>query len=427
MRRLLRTRRVLFGAAAIGGVAIASNDASWPKQEIASPKLLQVTVIHRHGARTPVSHQPGESASQFREAWRDQCSDWEEKRIPCEPGLLTDLGKQQLLLIGQSLRERYLDTGFLPTTFDAAQLAIRSTDFARTRMSASYLVQGLFPGTPIAKIQQALQMRKAEEETLFPRPFACSRLLELLHTAKRSPEYLAVVNQPHIIEFRKILAGAYGIPEHKMPSIIALIDPPKCLAAHSLPLAAPWDGEMFDALDQAAGTLFGLNLQGAELTKLASGSLLKEIVDNMEDIIRKPSPQRPQLLHQDKRRLWVLSGHDTTILPLAHILKVWDRAWPPFASHFVLELLEDTTAEDEPGLKEATQREVSNDSHLHGAAAETPGGRKLYVRLVYNGRERGCVPYMQFRQYLAPFLVDNAHLDKLCVSKSKVPLGPHSW
>ena len=44
-------------------------------------------------------------------------------------------------------------------------------------------------------------------------------------------------------------------------------------------------------------------------------------------------------------KMYLYSGHDTTLLPLLHVLDVFDGKWPPFAANITLELYENEKKE----------------------------------------------------------------------------------
>lgn len=51
----------------------------------------------------------------------------------------------QLYSVGKKLRERYVDTGFLSSSYKRDEVYVRSTDKDRTLQSAQSLLYGLYP------------------------------------------------------------------------------------------------------------------------------------------------------------------------------------------------------------------------------------------------------------------------------------------
>jgi hypothetical protein len=60
--------------------------------------------------------------------------------------MLTGTGMQQLFAVGSSLRQRYVtNMGILNTSYTREEVAVRSTSYDRTLMSAEALLEGLYP------------------------------------------------------------------------------------------------------------------------------------------------------------------------------------------------------------------------------------------------------------------------------------------
>jgi ubiquitin-like domain-containing CTD phosphatase 1 len=81
---------------------------------------------------------------------------------------------------------------------------------------------------------------------------------------------------------------------------------------------------------------FHVTHNDGEYAKLAMGPLWSEILENIRPIINPDDGQSPP------NRLALVSGHDTTILPLLVTLGpgVWDGQWPPYASMMIIEIHE---------------------------------------------------------------------------------------
>lgn len=100
-------------------------------------RLRQVTVVMRHGARTPIDILPGETKEQFDAVWNGQCgsTDPNGASTPCQlGGELTRHGRLQAIEVGRYLRQRYItgeeaDAGTKPAAATVA--APPSADSAR--------------------------------------------------------------------------------------------------------------------------------------------------------------------------------------------------------------------------------------------------------------------------------------------------------
>jgi hypothetical protein len=95
--------------------------------------------IFRHGARAPESGLDAHHNDIFGEHWDS-------------PGELTPTGMRMHFLLGHRNRLRYKT--FLSNSFKAEEVYVRSSDYNRTMMSVQSQLQGLFPPSTGAKLDQ---------------------------------------------------------------------------------------------------------------------------------------------------------------------------------------------------------------------------------------------------------------------------------
>ncbi|PAA49984.1 hypothetical protein BOX15_Mlig003826g1, partial [Macrostomum lignano] len=97
---------------------------------MATTELVHVSVLFRHGHRSPVQLLPSQNFT-VDNYWKDGL------------GELTNIGKMNEFNLGQFLRKRY--DAFLGSRYNSSAHYVRSTDFDRTLMSAQSCLAGLFP------------------------------------------------------------------------------------------------------------------------------------------------------------------------------------------------------------------------------------------------------------------------------------------
>lgn len=122
-------------------------------------------------------------------------------------------------------------------------------------------------------------------------------------------------------------------------NFIPLRDLLVALDAHGLKQPSQELDQLRDRLDRLGGLQIGALLKGGggwanqvETSRLAIGKLLSEILDRLETRAAR---------HRHDPSLYLLSAHDTSIVPLLTALGVYDGNWPPYASYISFELWEE--------------------------------------------------------------------------------------
>ncbi|KAK3277775.1 hypothetical protein CYMTET_14241, partial [Cymbomonas tetramitiformis] len=185
---------------------------------IPDAQLKQVQVVARHGARTTFSHEfPLRNVS-----W-DMC-DLPSKGVPvmvrnldggespfshdndrqvqqkmpggCHTGQLTTTGFQQAIDLGKWLREQYVvQHELLPVELDRSTLAIRTTNIARTILTAKGILTGLYPAAAVEhskheSIQEdqyvTLHTASDAKEWLHPNYRHCQRFMEMFQEGREA-------------------------------------------------------------------------------------------------------------------------------------------------------------------------------------------------------------------------------------------------
>ncbi|XP_071371105.1 lysosomal acid phosphatase isoform X2 [Centroberyx affinis] len=292
----------------------------------AERKLAYVTVLFRHGDRSPVKAYPTD---------RYQESAW-----PQGFGQLSQVGMEQHFELGQFLRKRY--QGFLNGSYDRHEISVRSTDYDRTLMSAEANLAGLYPpsGQQIFKSDlkwQPIPVHTVpqDQERLLSFPLGdCPRYKQLMNETEHTEEFINVTNiYKDIIE---MVRNETGLNKTNVESVWSVYDTLYCESRHNL-TAPDWvTPDVMEKLrilkDFGFQVIFGVHKQ-QEKSRLQGGLLLGEIVKNLSKMA-VPDPKQ-------RLKLMMLSAHDTTVAALQASLNVFNGRQPPYASCHIIELYRD--------------------------------------------------------------------------------------
>ena len=421
---------------------------------------LLAVVIVRHGARTPVLYLNGQSPADFAELW-GQCHAIDAKggveidpgasggreseappeqlprptdaadenvTVPCGRGQLTQTGERQLREIGAMLRQQYVEQDkLLPPTFTPSTLALRSSNITRTRLSAVRLVQGLYPGTPLATIRALISVKPERDEDLYPMYRYCDRLRELFHSTLQHPLYRRYLDSDALTSFHqqsdRLLVSAPFQPQQRQQSgsgerkrsWIALSDEVKCRQGEGLPLPAGVDEQMAGRINRCAEFLFHSLLKAGE-----------HDTEDREDEVAAMLNNRHSLYNENARlgigrfiqsgllpvfqqatatstaasfpRFHLFAAHDSSVVAIMNALGL-DASlrgqWPPFASYIVMEVLTDRRHAD-----------------------------SRYVRVVYNGELADQMEYDEWERRMQNVRVD---YENECKAHGDGEVPPQSW
>ncbi|KAG7239357.1 hypothetical protein INR49_029345 [Caranx melampygus] len=190
----------------------------------AEKALVYVTVLFRHGDRSPVKAYPTDP---------HQESDW-----PQGFGQLSQEGMRQHLELGQFLRKRY--NGFLKESYDRHEILVRSTDYDRTLMSAEANLAGLYPPSGQQVFEPKLKWQPIpvhtvpqREERLLSFPLGdCPRYKQLMNETEHTQEFINVTTTyQDIIE---LVRNKTGLNKTNVESVWSVYDTLYCESLHNM-------------------------------------------------------------------------------------------------------------------------------------------------------------------------------------------------
>lgn len=318
----------------------------------AERKLVYVTVLFRHGDRSPIKIFPTDPHKE---------SDW-----PQGFGQLSQEGMRQHYELGSFLRNRY--KGFLNESYDRHEIKVRSTDYDRTLMSAEANLAGLYPPAGRQIFSEDLKWQPipvhtvpmSEEKLLsFPRG-DCPRFEQLRNETEQTQEFLNITTTyKDIIELVKTKTG---LNDTNVESIWSIYDTLFCESRHNMS-APDWvTPDVMESLGVLKNfgfqAMFGVYKQ-QEKSRLQGGVLLGEIVKNLSKMA-VPDPNQ-------RLKMMMLSAHDTTVTALQSSMNVFNGRQPPYASCQIFELYRDDNGSASVSLF------YRNDSKVEPYALQLPG------------------------------------------------------
>jgi len=314
--------------------------------------LRFVSVVLRHGARAPLSENFGahdhkwEYCGQAYHAVKTNIrgldntdrpvsqSDERQTKVVfeggCKKGQLTSVGQLQALQLGDWLRERYVSNGFLPPSYNASALEVRSTNISRTLDTVTGVLTGLYPDAEDPIMIETCDDRR---EWLYPNHRNCKRLSQLMAQKRVTLEESRMAGSHAALEEK--LKTALEVPaSERHIRFVEAYDVCKTVLFHSARHHMKMDDGLLRELELVATKqmkAFVAPEDNAEMLSLSIGKVLQDLLQGME---RAASGEAESA----KTKMKLFSGHDTTLMPLLVALGHELRDWPPFMSNLIFEL-----------------------------------------------------------------------------------------
>ncbi|XP_063908693.1 venom acid phosphatase Acph-1-like [Zophobas morio] len=301
----------------LASVVCWAKSASIATQE--DTELVLVSVIFRHGARTTYSFYPTDPNKN-------------ETFYPIGFGGLTNEGKLGEFKLGRYLKSVYGD--FLGDVYTEDIVDVRSTDVTRTKMSAQLVLAGLFPPSPIQLWNEDLMWQPipvsyktdAEEDLFHPWgscPYKSQVLSHQLEIQEIKDTYVTPYNDSYVYlqeQSGKSMTNPADFQDiffiFKTESDMGLIMP-------------EWTKTVFPEPTQSIGALvYGYHNYDQRVKQINSGYMLKKILDDSKKKIEQNSG----------KKIYLYSGHESTLGYMLDALKVYDAHIPPYGSAISFEI-----------------------------------------------------------------------------------------
>ncbi|XP_052804852.1 prostatic acid phosphatase-like [Mya arenaria] len=291
--------------------------------------LRLVNLVYRHGDRSPIEIFPKDV---------NQIEKW-----PQGLGWLSKIGMKQHYALGQLLKTRYIDTGFMKEEYRRYEISIESSDEDRCLMSAYSNLAGMYPPDDDQKFNHDIpwqpipvHTRPAYEDNMLNMGEACPRYDELL---EKTMETFAIQEEEKRNKmFYQYLGNVSGWDHENISNIWRIADTLYCEKSHNLTVNTwadqKWNNTqtVFEKLRKLENFQFTLLYNGSEMSMLKGGPLLGRYIENMKN--------KMQFLNV-ATRMYMYSGHDTTVAALLSALGLFNDVSPQYTATVVVELHED--------------------------------------------------------------------------------------
>jgi len=364
-----------------------------------SLKLKAAVVIHRHGDRTPLAPIGGALSEEEKKFWISRLPldktlneleiafptdgmfpQREAEKYPC--CRLTQRGIEQQRSLGNLLRQRYHSRyGIISGLPLPSEISAESTSFSRTRQSVQALLDGLFPSDIRGKAKIPVKLQPLTRETIFPLPNICARLSEAME--KKRTEIVRSAGWFNVYESTRKALGYSSVDKVKL---VLIREHLICNLSHGLPLPLGIQPHLVDMIEQRATYEWRSLYKDPTILRLGIGRFLGKILDNLVAHVDEKAGMyeteglEPVRKGRSAPKLFVYSGHDTTIIPLFEAFEMDKEVieWPPYSSYFIIELYEDQS----PGLSSSASSSLADET-----SPQASRWQRHKVRVIYNGRD----------------------------------------
>ncbi|XP_017773883.1 PREDICTED: venom acid phosphatase Acph-1-like [Nicrophorus vespilloides] len=320
-------------------------------------ELVQVHTIFRHGERTTYKFYPNDP-------------NINDTFYPVGMGGLTNNGKMGEYKLGQFLRKMYND--FLGEHYVDGILEARSTFTARTLMSAQLVLAGLFPPEKTQLWNKDLPWQpipvfsrlKSEEDLMHPDN--CELKKMIMQNLPNRPEIQNVFIKPHKKLFEFIERNS-GMPIRNLEDLIEFYFIVNTEDDLKLPMPE-WVGQVYpEPLYSTAALQYSYANANLDLKRINAGYLLKKILDDSKEKIANESSNK-------NVKMYLYSGHESTIGFMLYSLKVLKTHIPPYGSAIIFELRKDSADNYyiQMRYRNKTDATVAQDLVIPGCASLCP-------------------------------------------------------
>ncbi|KAK3728232.1 hypothetical protein RRG08_017526 [Elysia crispata] len=291
----------------------------------------------------------------------------------------------EMLGLDRKIKEAYLGPLRIEN-YSPDLVSIRSTHIERTVKSLRCVMVGIFGRITFTRNNPLkLPVKDIWDEDIFPNKLSCPALRLAVNMILSNLDSI-----PDYASDKRLVLRALALPPTHL-DFSCVNDDATSRVAHGKPY--PKVLEPFKEIieTQATRVLRAVTtgrIEGSlprdDVLMMSIGRLLHGILAEMEDVV----------CGVIKPRLFLYSGHDTTVIPILEVLGLPQVKWPPFGASLALELYK------------------SHDS---------PSENQFFVRVVYCWNEQtlpchkdALIPFAVFRQTMSRYSVSPTEFRRMC-------------
>ncbi|KAF2827889.1 histidine acid phosphatase-like protein [Ophiobolus disseminans] len=301
----------------------------------------------------------------------------------CQPGELTDKGRETTRALGQRLRHLYIDQlKFMPQLIASSDMIyLRATPIPRALESLQQAFWGLYP--PSARTASfpppTIVTRTPADETLFPNDASCRRFAVLSRAfAQRTAERWNDTDDMKYLSkvLSKYMPGEANIAVDSHPRLSGIMDTLNATDAHGPATKLPkdfYDPKARAIIDKiAVEEWYSGYTESTEYRMLGIGGLLGDVTSRMTGSVERNGNDGLVEVGGDDGKLgkgrggetvvkFAMSGcHDTTLAAALVSLGAFENEkWPPFTSHIAFEMFRKRSASSIPRTTTSVQQLAS--------------------------------------------------------------------
>ncbi|KAH8728057.1 histidine phosphatase superfamily [Phaeosphaeriaceae sp. PMI808] len=277
----------------------------------------------------------------------------------CQPGELTDRGRETTLALGQRLRHLYVDQlKFMPKLIeDSDMIYLRATPIPRALESLQQAFSGLYPRSARTADfpPPTILARAPADETLYPNEASCRRfaLLSRAFAQRAANRWNDTEDMQYLSKiYSKYMPGEAKVAVDSRPRLSGIMDTVNATDAHGPETKLPkafYDPKARAIIDKiAVEEWYQGYTESTEYRMVGIGALLGDVTSRMVGSVeRNGSDGSAEIGNSDgigrggeTGIKFAMSGcHDTTIAASLVSLGAFEgEAWPPFTSHIAFEM-----------------------------------------------------------------------------------------